>query len=88
MKQSAAIPWWVYIIRCADNSLYTGTTSNLERRIAVHKSGKGAKYTRSHIPEKIVYSEICATRSTACIREAAIKKLSKSEKELLLISQT
>ncbi len=88
MKQNAPCSWWVYIIRCADGSLYTGTTNNLERRIALHKSGKGAKYTRSHIPEKIVYSEICITRSAACIREAAIKKLSKSEKELLLLSST
>ena len=88
MKQSTPCSWWVYIIRCADGSLYTGTTNNLERRIAQHKSGKGARYTRNHIPKKIVYSENCVTRSVACMREAAIKKLSKSGKELLLLNQT
>lgn len=88
MNQNAPLFWWVYIIRCADGSLYTGTTNNLERRMLLHKSGKGAKYTRSHIAQKIVYSEICATRSEACIRETVIKKLTKSEKELLLVSKS
>lgn len=76
--------WFVYILECADNSLYTGSTNNLEKRLAKHNSGKGAKYTRAHLPVKIVYSEKLANRSEANIREAAIKKLSRQEKLKLI----
>ena len=72
--------YWVYMVRCADDTLYTGITDNLERRIKTHNSGKGAKYTRSHGPVEVVYREACADRSAALRREAAIKRLTRSEK--------
>ena len=65
--------WFVYIIKCKDNSLYTGYTDNLEKRFEKHKSGKGAKYTRSHIPEKIVFFEKYDNKIMALKREREIK---------------
>lgn len=77
--------WFVYILRCDDNSLYTGITTNVERRFSEHTSGKlGAKYTKSKKPFEIVYTEKAKTRSDAAIRESQIKKLSKIDKETLV----
>ncbi len=77
--------WCVYMLRCSDASLYTGVTTDIERRFREHKEGKvGAKYTRSKIVLHVAYTESCASRSEAQTREAQIKKLSKSEKELLI----
>lgn len=76
--------WYVYMLRCSDGSLYTGVTTDVERRLAEHKAGKvGAKYTRSRIPLHIAYTETCASRSEAQSREFALKRLSKAEKESL-----
>ena len=74
----------MYILRCADNTLYTGSTTDVARRAAVHNSGRGAKYTRSRRPVKVVYWESCPDRSAALRREAAIKRLSRAEKEALI----
>ena len=76
--------WYVYMLRCGDGSLYTGCTDNVERRLAVHQSGKGAKYTRSRLPLKLVYQEEAADRSAALRREAAIKALPRAKKLALL----
>ena len=77
--------WYVYIVKCSDNSLYTGITVDLERRVEEHNtSNKGAKYTRSRRPVHLVYSETQHDRSSASKRESAIKKLSRSEKLILL----
>jgi putative endonuclease len=71
----------VYIVACADGTLYTGITTNLQRRLAEHNSSsKGAKYTRTRRPVTFVYTKKCRTRSIASAREAAIKKLSRREK--------
>lgn len=70
----------VYILRCGDDSLYTGITTDLERRVAVHNSGKGAKYTRSHLPVTPVYWEKVPDKSAALRRELQIKALSRAEK--------
>lgn len=79
--------WTVYIIRCDDNSLYTGVTTDLERRFQEHLGRpRGAKYFNGRKPMEVVYSENGHTRSSACQREAAIKKLSREEK-LCLIAQ-
>lgn len=79
--------WTVYIIRCDDNSLYTGVTTDLERRFQEHLGRpRGAKYFNGRKPMEVVYSENGHTRSSACQREAAIKKLSREEK-LHLITQ-
>ncbi len=78
--------WFVYIIRCADNSLYTGITTDIDRRIREHNSNKiGAKYSRARRPVVLVYQETSESRSAALKREAIIKKLSKSEKEKLTL---
>jgi putative endonuclease len=78
-------PWFVYILRCADGSLYTGITKDITRRINEHNNGKlAAAYTRSRRPVKLVYSEECLDRSTAATREAEIKKMDRREKEELL----
>ena len=76
--------WSVYILECSDGSLYTGITNDLSRRIKEHKDGTGAKYTQSHPVEKCVYSEECATRSLALRREAAIKRLPRAKKLVLV----
>jgi putative endonuclease len=71
------------MLECADKSLYTGITTNLERRLAEHAAGKGAKYTRGRGPFRLVYSETCAGRAEATRREAAIKLMDKANKCLL-----
>ena len=76
--------WYVYMLRCGDGSLYTGSTDNVERRLAVHQSGKGAKYTRSRLPVTLVYQEELPDKPAALRREAAIKSLTRSEKLALL----
>lgn len=76
--------WMVYMIRCSDCSLYTGITTDVERRFQQHCSGKGAKYFYGRTPEAIVYVESAHTRSSAAKREAEIKKLPKFRKEQLI----
>ena len=77
--------WFVYILRCSDDTLYTGVTTDIERRFKEHKEGKtGAKYTRSRFPLEIVFRETWASRSEAQVREAQIKKLSRPLKKLLI----
>ena len=75
--------WVVYMLECADKSLYTGITTNLERRLAEHAAGKGAKYTRGRGPFRLVYSETCTDRAEATRRETAIKLMDKAKKRLL-----
>ena len=75
---------YTYILRCADGSLYTGWTNDLEKRIAAHNAGLGGKYTRSHRPVTLVYYECFPTKAEAMRREYAIKQLSREEKEALI----
>jgi Predicted endonuclease containing a URI domain len=74
----------VYILECADGSLYTGYAADVRQRFLLHCSGKGAKYTRSHKPVRIVYEEILPDKPSALRREAAIKRLSHRKKEDLV----
>lgn len=76
--------WKVYIIQCADNTLYTGISNNVDKRMEAHNAGKGAKYTRVRLPVKLVYQENAEDRSTASKREAKIKKLSRTQKLKLI----
>lgn len=77
--------WFVYILRCSDGSLYTGTTTDPARRLDEHNRKKsGARYTRSRRPVALVYAEKSPSRSTANKREYAIKRLSRKEKEQLI----
>ncbi|MGZ8190172.1 MAG: GIY-YIG nuclease family protein [Methylococcaceae bacterium] len=80
--------WSVYIIRCTDNSLYTGITTDVYRRISQHSAQKGAKYFRGRQPEELVYVETKPDRSSASKRESTIKKLNRLEKLLLITSET
>ena len=74
----------VYLLRCADGTLYCGWTNNMEKRLAAHNQGKGAKYTRSRRPVELAYSECYATRREAMSREAQIKRMSRQEKLALI----
>lgn len=77
---------YVYILRCADDTLYTGWTTDVQKRLEVHNSGKGAKYTRSRLPVELVYTEEFDDKSEAQKREYAIKQLTRTEKEALIES--
>jgi len=79
--------WHVYIVQCADNKLYTGTTTNIERRIKEHNKHKGGSYTRVRLPVTLIYKETQANRSEALKREAQIKRWSR-EKKLALVNNT
>ena len=79
--------WYLYILRCKDNTLYTGITTDVEKRLEAHRSGKGAKYTRGRAPLELVYRESCGNHSEALKREAEIKRLTRKEKELLVKKQ-
>jgi putative endonuclease len=77
--------WFVYLVRCNDGTLYTGVTTDIERRVATHNASKGgARYTRARQPVTLVYQAVCASRSEALSREAAIKKLSREQKLSLI----
>ena len=80
--------WHIYMIRCADDSLYTGVATNVVRRFEEHNSGgpKAAKYVRGRGPLKLVYSKAIGTRSEALREELRIKRLTKAQKERLLMS--
>jgi putative endonuclease len=75
---------YVYVLRCADDSLYTGYTTDVERRVAEHDAGEGAKYTRGRTPVELVHVESFGSRSAAMSREYEIKQLSRTEKERLV----
>ncbi|TCL38288.1 putative endonuclease [Anaerospora hongkongensis] len=79
---------FTYIVECADGSLYTGWTTNLEQRVAVHNAGKGARYTRSRLPVKLVWWEELQDKIAAQSREARIKLLSRREKLILIQQRT
>ena len=76
--------WKLYILRCGDGSLYTGITTDVEKRLEAHRSGKGAKYTRGRGPLELVYSEECGDHSAALKRELEIKALTREEKQKLI----
>ena len=75
--------WYVYMLRCGDGTLYTGVTDNVERRLAAHRAGKGAKYTRGRGPLELVYTEEVPDKSAALKREITIKNLTRGEKDAL-----
>jgi putative endonuclease len=75
---------YTYILECADGTLYCGWTNDLEKRLTAHNSGKGAKYTKSRLPVKLVYYETFATSNEAMSREYSIKKMTRSEKIKLI----
>lgn len=80
--------FYVYILLCMDGSYYTGYTKNLDERTRQHENGKGARYTKSHKPQKLAYVELFNSRSSAMKRERVIKKLNHQQKQELILSQT
>ena len=77
---------YVYILRCADNTLYTGYTNDLKARVLMHNTGRGAKYTRGRCPVTLVYSKGFRSLGKALSREHALKQLTRAEKEALIES--
>lgn len=75
---------YTYVVECSDGTLYTGWTNNLEKRIACHNAGKGAKYTKTRRPVTLVYCETFETKEDAMRREYVIKQMSRKEKESLI----
>ena len=76
--------WYLYILRCRNGSLYTGITTDVQKRLEAHRSGKGAKYTRGRGPLELVYTEECDCHSAALKREIAIKRLPRQDKMKLI----
>lgn len=76
--------YYIYILRCSDDTLYTGYTTCLQKRLETHNSGKGAKYTRARLPVELVYSEEFEDKVNALKREYEIKKMTRNEKIRLL----
>ena len=76
--------WSVYLVRCADNTFYTGSTTDVEARAAAHNAGRGARYTSGRRPVEVVYVEECGSRSAALRREHALKRLTRAGKETLI----
>jgi predicted GIY-YIG superfamily endonuclease len=80
MKKPSSDRWFVYVLRCADGSLYTGITKDMNRRCQQHNDGTASRYTRSRLPVKVVHQEAHASRGSALRREAAIKAMTRREK--------
>ena len=76
--------WVCYLLRCADDTLYCGITNDMEKRLAAHNAGEGAKYTRGRLPVNVVFSESCVDKSAALKREMKIKRMSRSAKQALI----
>ncbi len=79
-RAPAACPWFLYAVECADGSLYVGIAKDVKRRVCVHNSGRGAKYTARHLPVRLVYSEVRADAGEALRREREIKRWSRPQK--------
>src|SRR6185295_13388283 len=84
MKKRGKREWSVYVLRCGDGSLYTGIAKNVAARVLRHNQGKGAAYTRTHLPVQVVYLEAKLNRSAALVREAQLKRLPRLRKEQLV----
>ena len=81
------MPFYTYIVRCCDGTLYTGWTDDVAKRIKAHNEGKGARYTRSRCPVQLVYLEEHASKNEAMSREWAIKKMPRPQQELLILNR-
>ena len=87
MAAKAEKDYFVYILRCADGTLYTGITNDIKARLSAHNSGKGAKYTRGRLPVELVYTEPCPDKSAALRRELQIKAMKTSAKQSCIMSR-
>ena len=84
MAETTNKAWSLYLVRCADGSLYTGITNNVTRRCQQHNAGTASRYTRSRLPVELIYQESHVSRSVALKRELAVKAMSREEKESLI----
>jgi len=84
MKKHGKKEWSVYVLRCGDGSLYTGIAKDVTARLSKHCAGRGAAYTRTHLPVELIYQETKFTRSGALIREAQLKRLPRVKKQQLI----
>jgi len=80
-RKKKAAAWLLYILKCSDNTLYTGITTDITRRLKEHNDGRASRYTRSRLPVKLLFSEPCRGRSRALKKEYAMKQLSRKEKK-------
>jgi len=87
MKREGQKDWTVYILRCGDGSLYTGIARDVQARVKQHSEGRGATYTRTRLPVKLLYQQKGLTRSKALIREAQIKAMPRSRKEEIILGE-
>lgn len=87
MNDDLTADWFVYILRCADRTLYTGITTDVVRRVRMHNQGQGAKYTRGRGPVELVFVETCRDRCQALRREYAIKRMPRSRKDQLIATE-
>jgi predicted GIY-YIG superfamily endonuclease len=87
MKKRGPKEWTVYILRCGDGSLYTGIAKDVRARVKQHSEGRGAAYTRTHLPVKLLYQQEGLTHSKALIREAEIKAMPRSKKEEIIFNE-
>ena len=87
MKRRGGKEWTVYILRCADGSLYTGIAKDVQARVKQHNEGRGATYTRTRLPVKLLYQQEGLMRSEALVREAEIKAMPRSKKEEIIFSE-
>ncbi len=87
MKRRGQKDWTVYILRCGDGSLYTGIAKDVGARVKQHNEGRGANYTRTRLPVKLLYQQEGLTRSKALIREAQIKAMPRSKKEEIVMNE-
>jgi len=87
MKRRGGKDWTVYILRCGDGSLYKGIAKDVRARVKQHSEGRGATYTRTRLPVKLLYQQEGLTRSEALVREAQIKAMPRSKKEEIIFSQ-
>jgi predicted GIY-YIG superfamily endonuclease len=87
MKRGGRKDWTVYILHCGDGSLYTGIAKDVQARVKQHSEGRGATYTRTRLPVKLLYQEDGLTRSKALLREAQIKAMPRSRKEEIIFSE-
>ena len=87
MKKRGRKDWTVYILRCGDGSFYTGIAKDVRARVKQHSEGRGAAYTRTRLPVKLLYQQEGLTHSKALIREAQIKAMPRSKKEKIIFSE-
>jgi len=87
MKKRGRKDWTIYILRCGDGSLYTGIAKDVRARVKQHSEGRGAAYTRTRLPVKLVYQQKSLTRSRALIREAQIKAMPRFKKEEIIFNE-